>query len=162
MADLSGEERRHNSNRVAIEGAENLTEEAFSLVTQHMVMSEHLNPNHHIFGGQLLAWLDTDVYLHCTNRVRYKSMVTVSMNNVYFKAPGYLGDIIQIFARIKDVKRSSVTAEGKAVAYDPEKQTSREIITCEVTYVAVGANGRPVRLLPAKHSNEAGDSLSSR
>lgn len=57
-----------------------------------------------------------------------------------------MGDIIQIFARIKEVRRSSVTAEGKAVAYDPEKQTSREIIACEVTYVAVGANGRPVRI----------------
>jgi len=111
-----------------------------------MVMSEHLNPNHHIFGGQLLAWLDTDVYLYCTNKLRYKSMVTVSMNNVFFKAPSYLGDIIQIYARIKAVGRSSVTAEAKAVAYDPEKQTSREIIACEVTYVAVGPNGKPVRI----------------
>jgi len=139
-------ERRQRGDRTAEPGVHELVQEDFSLVTQHMVMSEHLNPNHHIFGGQLLAWLDTDVYLHCTNRLRYKSMVTVSMNNVYFKAPGYLGDIIQIYARIKDVRRSSVTAEGKAVAYDPEKQTSREIIACEVTYVAVGANGRPVRI----------------
>lgn len=140
-ADRRRGERAHQQR-----GADTLATEEFSLVTQHMVMSEHLNPNHHIFGGQLLAWLDTDVYLHCTNRLRYKSMVTVSMNNVYFKAPGYLGDIIQIYARIKEVRRSSVTAEGKAVAYDPEKQTSREIIACEVTYVAVAPNGRPVRL----------------
>lgn len=141
------EERRRNPDRLQQErDLTSLVNEEFSLVTQHMVMSEHLNPNHHIFGGQLLAWLDTDVYLHCTNRLRYKSMVTVSMNNVYFKAPGYLGDIIQIYARIKEVRRSSVTAEGKAVAYDPERQTSREIIACEVTYVAVGPNGRPVRI----------------
>ena len=126
--------------------AETIVGGEFELVTQHMVMSEHLNPNHHIFGGQLLAWLDTDVYLHCTNKVRYKSMVTVSMNNVYFKAPGYLGDIIRIYARIKEVRRSSITASGKAVAYDPEKQTAREIIECEVTYVAVSPNGRPVRI----------------
>lgn len=115
-----------------------------------MVMSEHLNPNHHIFGGQLLAWLDTDVYLYCSNKLRYKSMVTVSMNNVYFKAPGYLGDIIQIYARLKHIGRSSATAEGKAIAYDPEKQTSREIIACEVTYVAVGPNGKPVRIFERK------------
>ncbi|HRP69935.1 MAG TPA: hotdog domain-containing protein, partial [Turneriella sp.] len=83
---------------------------------------------------------------YCTNKLRYKSMVTVSMNNVYFRAPGYLGDIIQIYARLKEVRRSSVTAEGKAVAYDPEKQTSREIITCEVTYVAVSPTGKPVRI----------------
>jgi acyl-CoA hydrolase len=147
MGNQAKDERRRSGERAEhVRDVDSLIREEFSLVTQHMVMSEHLNPNHHIFGGQLLAWLDTDVYLHCTNRLRYKSMVTVSMNNVYFKAPGYLGDIIQIYARIKEVRRSSVTAEGKAVAYDPEKQTSREIIACEVTYVAVGPNGRPVRL----------------
>lgn len=124
----------------------NNANEEFSLVTQHMVMSEHLNPNHNIFGGQLLSWLDTDVYLFCTNRLRYKSMVTVSMNNVYFKAPGYLGDIIQIFAKIKEIRRTSVTAAGRAVAFDPEQQTFREIIECEVTYVALGKNGKPVRI----------------
>ena len=147
MGNQENDDRRRSGERAEhLRDVDGLVKEEFSLVTQHMVMSEHLNPNHHIFGGQLLAWLDTDVYLHCTNRLRYKSMVTVSMNNVYFKAPGYLGDIIQIYARIKEVRRSSVTAEGKAVAYDPEKQTSREIIACEVTYVAVGPNGRPVRL----------------
>lgn len=147
MTSNETDDRRRSGERAEhLRDVDALIKEEFSLVTQHMVMSEHLNPNHHIFGGQLLAWLDTDVYLHCTNRLRYKSMVTVSMNNVYFKAPGYLGDIIQIYARIKEVRRSSVTAEGKAVAYDPEKQTSREIIACEVTYVAVGQNGRPVRL----------------
>ncbi len=118
----------------------------FALVSQHLVMAEHLNPNHHIFGGQLLAWLDVDVYLFCSNQLRRRKMVTVSMNNVYFKAPAYLGDIIQIYARLKDTRRSSVTAAGKAVAYDPEKQTYREIIECEVTYVAVDNHNRPVRL----------------
>lgn len=121
-------------------------EENYSLVSQHMVMPEHLNPNHHIFGGQLLAWLDVDVYLHCSHRLKRKKMVTVAMNNVYFKAPAYLGDIIQIYAKILEVRRSSVKAAGQALAYDPEKQTHREIITCEVTYVAVDKHNRPVRL----------------
>lgn len=125
--------------------ADRITQE-FELVTQHMVMSEHLNPNLHIFGGQLLAWLDTDVYLYAVNKLRYKSMVTVSMNNVYFKNPGYLGDIIQIFAKIKEIRRSSVTLYGKAVAFDPVTGSLREIIECEVTYVAVDKNGKPARI----------------
>ncbi|MCS6984040.1 MAG: hypothetical protein NZM25_02790 [Leptospiraceae bacterium] len=109
-------------------------------------MPEHLNPNHHIFGGQLLAWLDVDVYLYCSNRLRRKKMVTVAMNHVYFKAPAYLGDIIQIYAKILELRRTSVRAAGQALAYDPEKQTHREIITCEITYVAVDKENRPVRL----------------
>lgn len=118
----------------------------FQLVSQHLVMNEHLNPNHAIFGGQLLAWLDVDVYLFCTNNLRYKNMVTVSMNNVFFKNPAYLGDIIQIHARMKEIKRSSVTAYGKAIAFDPEKQSSRDIIECEITYVALNENNKPARI----------------
>ena len=47
--------------------------EDYSLITQHLIMTEHLNPNHVIFGGQLLAWLDVDVYLHISKLVKYKN-----------------------------------------------------------------------------------------
>lgn len=124
--------------------------ESFDLVTQHLVMSEHLNPNHHIFGGQLLAWLDVDIYLYTSDRMKYKSMVTVSMNNVYFRNPAVLGDIVRIYGQISEIRRSSVTAYGKAVAYDPEGGAIREIIECEITYVAVDKNGKPTRAFKDK------------
>ncbi|MEM7179543.1 MAG: hotdog domain-containing protein [Spirochaetota bacterium] len=117
----------------------------FMLVTQHLVMKEHLNPNNVIFGGQLLAWLDVAVYIHVSNKMRYKSMVTGSMNNVRFRSPAYLGDIVQIYARIKNIKKTSVTAEGKAVAYYTEENKHRDIIECQISYVAVNEKGRPVK-----------------
>lgn len=120
--------------------------EGYSLVSQHLVMSEHLNPNHHIFGGQLLAWLDQDVYIHIANEIRYRKFVTVSMNNVFFRNPAFLGDIVQTYSRIKEKRRSSVTAQGKAVAYDSEHGETRAIIECEITYVALDDNGKPYRL----------------
>lgn len=118
----------------------------FSLVTQHLIMTEHLNPNHVIFGGQLLAWLDVDVYLFMAQEVSFKQLVTVSMTNVSFKAPGYLGEHIQIHARLKEKRKSSVTAVGKAIAYDPQSANIREIISCEITYVAVDDSGKPKRV----------------
>ena len=118
----------------------------FHLVTQHLVMTEHLNPNHHIFGGQLLAWLDKDVYIYVSTVMKHKLMVTLSMNEVYFKNPAHLGEIIQIFASIRDVGRSRVTALGKAVAYDPEKETMRNVIECQISYVAIDEAGKPTRI----------------
>jgi acyl-CoA thioesterase YciA len=116
-----------------------------NLVTQHLVMNEHLNPNNVIFGGQLLAWLDTDVYLHVCNKMRFRSMVTATMNNVRFKSPANLGDLVQIYAKIIEIKKSSVTAMGKAISYYPESDTHRLIIECEITYVAVDKNGKPIK-----------------
>ncbi len=120
--------------------------DGYALVSQHIVMTEHLNANHHIFGGQLLAWLDKDLYVFISTKMRYKRLVTLGMNNVRFRKPAHLGEIIQIYGQIKQVKRSSVTANGKAVAFDPESLATREIIECEITFVALDEKGRPSRI----------------
>lgn len=118
----------------------------YSVVSHHLVMTEHLNANHHIFGGQLVAWLDKDLYVFISTKMKYKRFVTLSMNNVRFRKPASLGDIIQIYAKMKEVKRSSVTALGKAVAFDPEAESHKEIIECEITFVALNEQGKPTRI----------------
>ena len=119
----------------------------YELVSQHLVMTEHLNPNHFIFGGQLTAWLDKDLYIYACRALKYKSFVTLSMDNIRFRNPASLGDILQIYARIQQIRRSSVCVQGKIFAFDPVTDHYREIIECEITYVALGENGRPIRIV---------------
>lgn len=117
--------------------------EEFHLITRHLVMPNELNPNHTIFGGQLLAWLDVDLYLYLTEKVRDKYMVTYSMDKVYFKNPAYLGEIIEVHGAIKKIQRTRISVLGKAIAVDPETQARRVIIECEISYVAIDDNGKP-------------------
>ncbi len=122
----------------------------YKLITQHLVMNEHLNPNHHIFGGQLTVWLDKDLYVFACGELRYKKFATLSMDNIRFRNPANLGDILQIYGRIKQVRRSSVCVFGKILAYEPVHDTYREIIACEITYVALNDQGKPARILPER------------
>ena len=122
----------------------------FSLISQHLVMTENLNPNHTIFGGQLLAWLDKDLYIYTSTEVKYKSLVTLSINDVRFTKPAKLGDILQMYGKIHEIKRSSIITMGKAAAFDPETEVKKGIIECEITFVAVDSNGRPKRIFEAK------------
>jgi len=116
----------------------------YSLITKHLIMPNELNPNNSIFGGQLTAWLDTALYMYLTDIVKYKNMVTVSMNNVHFKKPAFLGEIIHIYGALKQIRKSSVTAYGKAIVVDPATGVSRLIIQCEISYVAINEKGKPV------------------
>ena len=125
----------------------------YSLISQHLIMTEHLNPNNNIFGGQLLAWLDKDLYIYICNEVSYKALVTLSFEHVRFKKPAKLGEILRIYGKIKLKKRSSITAFGKAVAYDPESKEMREIIECEVTFVALDSQGKPTRIFEQLREN---------
>jgi len=107
-------------------------------------MPNELNPNYSIFGGELIAWLDKDLYVFLSGVLKHKNMVTVAMNNVHFKNPAYLGEIIEILACIKQIRRSSVSVYGKAMATDPATGSTRLIIQCEITYVAIDKNGKPL------------------
>jgi len=118
----------------------------YETISRHLIMPSDLNPNHSIFGGMLIAWLDKDLYIYVSSHVKCRQMVTVSMDKVYFKNPAYLGEVIEISGAVKQVRRTSVTALGRAVAVDPENGQSRIIIECEISYVAIDEHGRP-RLL---------------
>ena len=96
----------------------------YTLITQHLVMTEHLNPNHHIFGGQLTAWLDKDLYVFACGKLRYKKFATLSMDNIRFRNPANLGDILQIYGMIKEVRRSSVCVLGKIRKSKPTGRSS--------------------------------------
>lgn len=117
----------------------------YQLVTQHIVMSEHLNPNNTLFGGQLLAWLDSDLAIFACTHAKYKKLVTASMDNVKFKAPGHLGDIVKIYAAVHDIKPHSLTIKGKAVAHNVDTGEERLIIECDIKMVAVDDRGRLIR-----------------
>jgi len=115
-------------------------------------MPNELNPNYSIFGGQLIAWLDKDLYIFTTGITKYKKMVTASMERAKFKNPAFLGEIIEIYGAIKKIRHSSVTAVGRAIAVDPNTEKHRVIIECEMTFVAIDDHGKPLRLF--EHPSE--------
>jgi acyl-CoA thioesterase YciA len=109
----------------------------FEVATRHMVMERHLNPFGHLFGGAMLGWLDEGAALYLMEKIGYRDFVTVSMDNVSFKAPGHRGDAIQILCRIVRTGRSSVVVQAKAVSHEAESGAVHEIITCDITYVCL-------------------------
>jgi len=134
--------RYTNINKMDIE----ITLNENTVVTRHLIMPNDLNPNHTVFGGTLLAWMDKDLYIFAAEKVQCKFMVTFSIQNVYFKNPAHAGEIIEIHASLSGIRRSSVTVKGKAIAIETSKtRPDRTIIECEITYVAIDTKtGKPL------------------
>jgi len=111
--------------------------EGFDPVTRHLVIERDLNPAGNLFGGTVLAWLDESTAVYVMGRIGYTDLVTVSMDDVNFKAPGHRGDIVSIHSRIVRTGSSSVTAETKAFVEEPASGERREMISCTVTFVCL-------------------------
>ncbi|PJZ49541.1 MULTISPECIES: acyl-CoA thioesterase [Leptospira] len=117
--------------------------QGMELSTQHIVMSRDLNQHGFLFGGQMLAWIDEGCAMFVIEKIGYSNLVTVTMDNVIFKSPGLLGEIIQIFSKIEKVGKSSITIRSAAIAKNQKKKEIREIIDCRVTYVCLDDSGKP-------------------
>lgn len=112
----------------------------FEAVTRHMIMERHINPAGNLFGGVMLAWLDEAAAIYTTEKTGAPALVTASMENVRFKAPGFRGDHVHVHCRVVRTGRSSITVEARAFAHNPIARTEREIIDCTITYVCMAEN----------------------
>lgn len=79
-----------------------------SMVEQsYLLMPRHLNAAGYLFGGQLLAWIDETAGI-VAKRHAQMNVVTVAVDNMYFKAGARVNDTIVLIGRLTHVGRSSM------------------------------------------------------
>lgn len=106
------------------------------------VFPEDLNYTGSLFGGKILAEMDIAA-IKPVRRVLYGSdcegAVTVSLDKVDFKNPAYLGDIIEMKARIIRMGRTSIDVEVE-VSREDQNGGIAGICDARFTFVSVKNN----------------------
>ncbi|HMU81996.1 MAG TPA: acyl-CoA thioesterase [Leptospiraceae bacterium] len=115
-------------------------ETPFDIVTRHLVMEKDLNAFGNLFGGNMLAWIDEASALYVMEQIGFANFVTVSFDDVNFKAPARRGDQVYISCRILKTGRSSITVETIAEIHAPVTGSHEETIRCKVTFVCLTDN----------------------
>ncbi|MFK5261280.1 acyl-CoA thioesterase, partial [Lactiplantibacillus plantarum] len=64
--------------------------------TRKWVKPEDLNPNHSLFGGRLLQWIDEEAALYTIIQLENKHVVTKFISEINFVSAPKQGDIIEI------------------------------------------------------------------
>ena len=73
----------------------------------HLLMPKCLNAAGYLFGGQLLAWIDETAGI-VAKRHAEMNVVTVAVDNMYFKTGARVDDTIVLIGRLTHVGRSSM------------------------------------------------------
>ncbi|MFD2914054.1 acyl-CoA thioesterase [Psychroserpens luteus] len=108
--------------------------------TRKWVKPEDLNPNHTLFGGQLLAWIDEEAALYTIIQLENSKVVTKYMSEINFMASATQGDIIEIGIEVLKFGKSSLTLKCEV----RNKMTRETIITVDnIIMVNLGENGKP-------------------
>ena len=109
-----------------------------------IAMPADTNPAGNIFGGWLLSQIDLAGSVAAKELIPER-VVTISMKEVTFKQPVFVGDLVACHTKITRVGNTSITVAVNVTAERHCKDTNaricQHVTSAEVTYVAVDAQG---------------------
>ncbi|HSA57807.1 MAG TPA: acyl-CoA thioesterase [Gemmatimonadaceae bacterium] len=113
--------------------------------TSEIMMPQHANNLGHVFGGVVLAMMDTAAAVAAIRHARM-TCVTASIDRVDFREPIHVGDLVVMRASVNYVGRSSMEVGVRVEAEDLLTGRRRHTNSCYLTFVAVDQSGRPVEV----------------
>ncbi|GAA0531888.1 acyl-CoA thioesterase [Chitinophaga japonensis] len=109
--------------------------------TRRWVKPEDLNPNHTLFGGSLLKWIDEEAVIYAILQLNNPRVVTKFISEINFISAPRLGDIIELGIVATDFGRTSITLKCEV----RNKITHQPVLAIEkLVFVNVDENGKPV------------------
>jgi len=114
-------------------------------VATHIVLPNDTNTLGNLMGGQLLNWMDITSAIsaqrHCGRVV-----VTASVNNVAFKRPIKLGDVVTIEAKVSRAFTSSMEVYIDVYVEHHSTHKKEKCNEAIYTFVAVDQVGSPIEV----------------
>lgn len=129
-----------------------------SLYMTELMTPEMANFAGNVHGGQLLKLLDRVAYA-CAARYCGSYVVTASIDNVFFKSPIKVGELVTFMANVNYTGRTSLEVGVKALAEDLHTGEKRHTNSCYFTMVAKDLDGNTVAVPPLERVTELDERL---
>lgn len=107
----------------------------------------------HVHGGAILKLLDQVAYA-CASRYSNHYAVTVSVDQVFFREPVHVGELMTFLASVNYTGHTSMEVGIRVIAENIIEKSERHVMTSYVTMVAVDDQGRPARVPNLKIRDE--------
>lgn len=129
------------------------TEHEKSLYMTVLMTPEMANFSGNVHGGSILKLLDQVAYA-CAARYCKHYVVTLSLDQVTFKEPIKVGELVSFRANVNYVGTSSMEVGVKVIAEDLHTKKKRHTNSCYFTMVAIDDDGNPTSVPPLDITTE--------
>jgi acyl-CoA hydrolase len=114
------------------------------LISTHAILGSDMGFNGTLFGGRLLAWLDSDAVSYAMQLCDTNKMVTVSIDKCVFQKPAKPGQLIKIYAEVKEFGNTSITLHVEARRHNVYTGLHTLILSTNMKFVRVDDEGSPI------------------
>ncbi len=122
---------------------------AHQLTMTVLMTPDTANFSGNVHGGTILKLLDQVAYA-CAARYSGCYVVTLSVDQVMFREPIMVGELVTFLASVNYTGTSSMEIGVKVIAENIRTQASRHVNSCFFTMVAVDEARKPVAVPPLR------------
>ena len=115
--------------------------------TRYILMPHQANPYGTAFGGTIVAWIDM-VASMAARRHCQKEVVTVSIDQLTFKHPIYIGEQVLLKACVNYAGTTSMEVGVQVTRENPDTGQISIATTAHLTFVALDKNKKPTAVPP--------------
>lgn len=119
--------------------APKLARETYVEMTQ-LVLPSHTNPLGNAFGGQIMAWIDVCAGVAAMRHAR-RIVVTASMDDLHFRHPVRLGQVVVLKAQVNRAFHTSMEVGVRVEAENPLTGEQVHASSAYLTFVALDETG---------------------
>jgi acyl-CoA hydrolase len=112
-----------------------------------MMMPEHANTQGNVHGGWIMKLVDEAGALASTRHAAHRT-VTVAIDQMIFRHPIHIGDLVLFNAEVTYAGRTSMEVEVKVIAENPISGEQIYTNSAYLVYVAIDDYGKPAQVPP--------------
>lgn len=112
-----------------------------------LMTTDMANFTGNVHGGTILKLLDQVAYA-CASRYSGRYVVTLSVDQVLFRQPIHVGELVTFMAAVNYTGRTSMEVGIKVIAENTLTAVTRHTNSCYFTMVAMDESGSPVPIPP--------------
>ncbi len=106
---------------------------------------EHANHHGNVHGGWIMKLADEAGALACMRHAQHR-VVTIAIDQMIFRQPIHIGDVIILSAEVTYAGRTSLEAEVQVLAENPITGEQVHTNTAYLVYVALDDEGNPTEV----------------
>lgn len=117
--------------------------------TSRIVMPGDTNHLGTLYGGTLMAWMDTAAAVAGVRRAGSEAVVTAAVDGLVFRVPIRQGELVDLVSSVESVGRTSMRVRVEAHREDPATRSRQLCTEATFTMVAIDASGAPTAVREA-------------
>lgn len=114
------------------------------LISTHPVKKSDLGFHGNLFGGKILSWADSAAAAYAMQICDTPRVVTVRIDECVFNKPAKEGQLIKIYADVKEIGRTSIDLYMEARSHSVYSGEQRVILATSIKFVRIDENGDPI------------------